>query len=88
MTIFGDVGADSIENSGENVTVASGVNNDTVDNTGSNVYSVFNSDSNVTIVAGKGNDQISLSSDAENVFIQYTPGDGNDTIWGLGASTF
>ena len=39
--------------------------------------------SNTTIIGGAGNDEISLSAYTENNVVNYSLGDGNDTVWGL-----
>ena len=44
---------------------------------------ITNSGDDVTINGGKGDDLISLSSDAKDNVIEYTQGDGNDTIYGF-----
>ena len=56
----------------ENVTINAGAGNDYILNSGK--YAVLNVDS--------GNDTISLGSSHLNNLIQYTKGDGNDTIYG------
>ena len=48
---------------------------------------IINSGSNVSIEGNKGNDLISLGSDAQNNFINYTTGDGLDTIDGFNATS-
>ncbi len=66
-------GNDFITNSGLNVSISGGTGDDTIDNRASFV----------TIAGGKGNDLISLSNDAKENVIQYTIGDGSDTISGF-----
>ena len=66
-------GADKIINNNLNVSISGGADNDTIESNGSNV----------TINAGTGDDSISLASSAKNNLIQYTAGDGNDTVSGL-----
>ena len=76
MTIDALGGNDSITNSGLNVSISGGADFDTILSSGS-----FG-----TINAGTGNDSISLSSDTKEVLIEYTAGDGSDTIVGFNAT--
>jgi len=74
VTILGGAGNDSISNIGDTVTINAGAGNDYIDNDGNEVI----------IDAGKENDIVSLSSYSyysKNTLIQYTSGDGNDTIF-------
>ena len=79
VTIDGGAGDDYIQNfahgeySGSNVTIGGGAGNDLI----------YNDGANASINAGTGNDLISLVSASGNV-IQYTEGDGHDTVWGYG----
>ena len=66
-------GDDTITNRGDNAIMLGGAGNDTLNNRGANA----------TIIGSTGNDEIHLTGDGANSFIQYTPGDGDDTIWGL-----
>ena len=73
VLISGNADNDYIDNKGNNVTLDGGANNDTIDNSGANI----------SITGGTGDDQINLSSDAQKVLIQYTSGDGSDTVSGF-----
>ena len=75
VSIDGGAGNDTLENEdkGINVTITGGAGDD----------SIFNKCSDVSIIGGSGDDVISLSGNSKNNFIQYTAGDGNDTIWGM-----
>ena len=91
--IDGGNGNDSITSWGTNyVTLSGGNGDDTIENY-SSVSKVYggagndlingNAGAHVTIEAGAGNDIISLGSDATNTQINYTSGDGNDSIVGF-----
>ena len=73
VTIDGGAGDDSIKNFSSEVIISSGGGND----------AILSGGGKVTINTGNGNDQIILSSDNQNNMIQYTAGDGNDTIQGF-----
>ena len=88
-------GNDYVDNQGNECTINTGSGNDSVYNfngyyckinTGAGndyVYNHFDC-SNATINTGEGNDLISLESYSyQNVLIEYTSGDGNDTIYGF-----
>ena len=75
-TILGGDDNDSIQNITGEVSINGGAGNDIIIDTG-------NSSHDNTIVGGAGNDLISLGSSTKNNLIQYTKGDGNDTIVGL-----
>ena len=62
------------ENGNSKVAITGGEGND----------SIYNRGNNVTIEGGAGDDYINNS--AQNVLYKYTPGDGNDTIYGYTAS--
>ena len=90
-----DLGAgnDTIDNYSRNVTVNCGdgndyvsqfgVNSSVIGGAGDDTFVGGDNSSNATIDGGAGNDQVSLLGSAENNFIRYTAGDGDDTIWGL-----
>ncbi len=93
VSIDGGNGNDSITSWQTNyVTLSGGNGDDTIDNY-SSVAKVYggagndlingNAGAHVTIEAGAGNDIISLGSDATNTQINYTSGDGNDSIVGF-----
>ena len=82
VTILGGGGDDYID-SGYDVGFISYFDSGSIDGGDGNDTINSRSGSNVSITGGKGNDKISLSSYSKNTFIRYTPGDGNDTIWGL-----
>ena len=103
VTIDGGTGNDFVVNSGNSVTINTGADNDTISNLfGNNVTinagngndSVSNYSSNVTINTGAGDDKIlfSLGSSyygnySNNELIEYTDGDGADTVWGFNATS-
>ena len=76
-TILGGTGDDSIYGSADYAYINAGDGNDTINISGNNG----------TIIGGKGNDSILLSTvgSYENI-IQYSTGDGNDTIYGFTTS--
>ena len=74
VTINAGAGNDSIYTYGDSVTIDAGAGND----------SIYNSNSkNMTINAGTGNDSIGMIDYSKNTKIQYSNGDGNDTIDGF-----
>lgn len=78
MTIDAGAGNDEIQNSySYYVSIAGGAGKDSIYS-----YNGYYS----TINGGAGNDLISLADSATNKLIQYTSGDGNDTIWGFKAT--
>ncbi len=93
VTISAGTGADRIYNNGFSATIDCSTGNDYVSNYGANstisagtgADSIFNYTSGVTIDPGAGNDVISLAADTSNV-IQYSSGDGNDTIYGYSST--
>ena len=75
VTINGGAGDDTVESGGDNVSINGGAGNDSIDH-----YAGANG----SINAGTGNDIVSLSPYSyyvKNTLIQYTSGDGNDTIF-------
>ena len=76
VTINGGAGNNSIYNQSANVKINGGANDDFI--------ITFNGGD--TISGNTGDDQISLSSYAKNVFIEYALGDGNDSIRGFNAT--
>lgn len=82
-------GNNSVSNAGNNVRVIFDTGNDSISNTGNNVIItnigghniIENSGSNVSIAGGSDDDQISLLGGSKNNFIEYTAGEGNDTVW-------
>ena len=72
-TIQGTDSADSIDNTGLNVSISGGADNDTILSGGS-----FS-----TIAGNTGNDLISLGSDTKENVIEYSSGDGNDSVDGF-----
>ena len=93
VTISAGTGADKIYNNGFSATIDCSTGNDYVQNYGANssiiagtgADSIFNYTSGVTIDPGAGNDVISLAPDTSNV-IQYSSGDGVDTIFGYSST--
>ncbi|MBD3879625.1 MAG: hypothetical protein SR1Q5_08075, partial [Quinella sp. 1Q5] len=89
VTIDVGTGNDYISNWGSNVTIDVGADNDYISNSGDLVTidagdgddTVSNGGDLVTIDAGAGNDLISLQTSAKNNLIEYSSGDGNDTIY-------
>lgn len=91
VTLSGDDGNDYIYNrayndKGNNISMSGGNGDDTVTNY--NQYSYANRGDNVTLNGGLGNDRISLGSSETGYtprynVIQYTYGDGDDTIFGF-----
>ena len=96
-TILGGQAGDYIYNSGSNVSISGGEGSDTIHNYASNLSTIlggaagdyiFNSSNNVTIQGGAGNDSITLNYfsydySAKNTLIEYTSGDGFDTVLGF-----
>ena len=66
-------GNDVVENTGEQVTISGGAGNDTIKTSGNET----------TINGGAGADKISLDSAAENVILEYSDGDGKDSVYGF-----
>ena len=98
VTISGGAGNDSIcnGNAGDSVTIDGGDGNDWIENinnsdvsidAGAGNDSIYSHGESVTIDAGLGDDRISLGSNASLNLIQYTSGDGNDTVWGYNATS-
>jgi len=75
-TIHALSGNDTLSNSQANVVLYGEGDNDSITNTGANI----------TINAGAGDDTISLASSATENVIEYTDGDGNDTVYGYNDS--
>ena len=67
----------AIENSESSIALAGTADADTISNSGDNV----------TINAGAGDDIISLTGGSQNNVIEYSSGDGSDTIYGYDSST-
>lgn len=92
VTINAGDGNDTIGNSGSQVTINSGDGDDSIFN-GGNTVSIYagsgndsvyyNDGDNVTINAGNGDDIIYLNSYSYDNVIEYTNGDGKDTIYGF-----
>ena len=89
--ISGTSDADSIYNSGDDVSISTAAGNDSVDNrwgnnvsinTGAGNDSVYSYGANVTMNGGAGNDTFSSYSGVGNVYV-YKAGDGNDVIEGF-----
>lgn len=94
VSIDADSGNDYVLSNGDNTTIDGGTGNDSVINSGDNVSilggsdndSIINYGDSVTIKGGTGTDTIRLSHLARssefscNTLIQYSLGDGNDTI--------
>ena len=87
VTIYGGTGDDKINNGGTQTYIDGGDGNDSI-----NLYEVeittpgdeeYRYPTNVTINGGKGNDYISMSGYNGNAILQYSKGDGNDTIKGI-----
>ena len=94
-TLLGDTGNDFISNFAASVTIAGGAGNESISNNGDNVtidagedndQIIIYSGSNVSVHGGADNDLIVLNPEAQNVRIQYTEGDGNDTIRGFSSA--
>ena len=93
VTILGNNGNDSIVNydDGTNVLIEGGADDDKIYNEGSNVTinggegndSIYSEGYNILINAGTGNDLISLRNTITRQTIEYSAGDGNDTIYGF-----
>ena len=82
-TLDGGNDDDTIINFGSKASISGGLGNDTIQNdNGQEVPG-----NKVTIAGGKGDDLISLSSNAANNLIQYTSGDGFDTVIGFNATS-
>ena len=79
VKISAGAGADyvSISSSSYN-SISGGAGNDTIVN-----YNYYNNSVNNTIIGGAGADLISLTSSSKETTIQYTYGDGDDTIFGF-----
>ncbi len=98
VTISGGTGNDSVNNTGSNVRISLGIGDDYVYNSESSDIIISGGAGNdtihnhrcgyATINAGTGNDVISLtgSNSANTNLIQYTYGDGDDTIIGFNSS--
>ncbi len=90
VTVEGGAGNDTIQNAGSNSTVTGGAGNDSISNSGSGSKvnggegndTIRSNAENVTVEGGAGNDIIYLNDKANNL-VQYTLGDGNDTIYGF-----
>ena len=90
VTVDGGAGNDTIQNAGSNSTVTGGAGNDSISNSGSGSKvnggegndTIRSNAENVTVEGGAGNDIIYLNDKANNL-VQYTLGDGNDTIYGF-----
>ncbi len=67
----GEIGF-SVENLDDNVTASGEGGDDTITNSGDNV----------TIVGGAGDDIIELDKNSKFVVLEYSEGDGNDTVYG------
>ena len=88
----GTSGADTITNSGANLTIDGGNSDDSITNSGANVSIVGGNDidtinssgENVTIIGGEGADKISLGAGADSNLIYAQ---GNDTIYGFKADS-
>ena len=97
VTINANDGNNYISNTASNVTVSAGTGSDTVLNTsggnsvsistGAGDDSITSGGSSVTITANMGNDVISLGSAATNNVINYTSGDGSDTVSGFNTTS-
>ena len=92
MTIDSGAGNDEVSNFGLSATLSGGDGSDTIGNFGENISiaggsgddSIFSYADNVTINPGAGDDIIDLNlSDNSKNIIQYSDGDGNDTITAL-----
>ena len=93
VTITAGAGNDYVENTGTDVTISGGSGDDEIYSRGN--VSISGGDGSdyirnwatgyghrLTITGGKGNDRIDLeSSYSQFNYIQYTYGDGEDTIW-------
>ena len=93
--VTGSSGNDTIDNRKAYVTIDSGAGNDKISNYngvvsisgGAGNDSIYNLSNNITIVGGKGDDSINLASTSGGIgtygiMLQYTNGDGNDTVFG------
>ena len=69
-------GNDSITNSGLNVSISGGADDDTI----------LSGGSFATIAGNAGNDLISLSTDSKENVIEYSSGDGNDSVSGMNST--
>ena len=78
ISIDAGAGNDTISNYGSNVTILGGAGNDSIVS--------WETASAVTIDAGAGDDNIALMSEEGTALINYTTGDGNDTITGFKAT--
>ena len=88
VTINAGAGNDSIyNNQGDYLSISGGDGNDTIeiDAVIGESYGYYNYYGyRNTINGGKGNDRISLSGNSDDNLIEYTEGDGNDTVYGFG----
>ena len=94
--IYGTSNADSVYNSysGSKVTISAGAGNDSIRNYGDTIKvdagagndSIYSYSYYSTISGGAGNDIVSLSTSGHHNVISYASGDGNDTIYNLGAT--
>ena len=75
-TLYGGVGVDTVQNSGTANVIFADLGNDLIIDSGS-----FN-----TLDGGAGNDSFSLASGHSNAVINYSSGDGNDTVYGFKAT--
>ncbi len=98
VTINAGTGADFISNSyGSNIIINAGTGDDYINNYGGSNVTIDAGDGNdsinnqhdnsVTIIGGTGDDRITLYSSSEENLIQYTEGDGHDTVWGYSDDT-
>lgn len=77
VTIFGEAGNDSVKAFGDTVLVDGGDGNDYI----------YSSGNDNTIIGGNGDDSIDLLGLFKSVLIQYSEGDGYDTISGVDSYT-
>lgn len=71
-------GNDSITNSGSNVSISGGAGNDLI--------TLSSGADSVTVNGGAGNDIVTIEGSGKHHLFEYASGDGNDVIYGLGAS--
>ena len=96
ISVLGSSSTDYINNYSDNVTINSGKGDDWVSNyegekikmeTGAGADNIYNHEDNVTITGGTGNDTIYIGYDAEKNVINYSSGDGNDSIRGFNSTS-
>ena len=81
ITMFGGLGNDYLWNDRSYVLMDGGDENDTL----THYTDSSNAGKSVTMIGGKGDDLIFINGSAQGDLVQYSNGDGNDTIYGYKA---